>query len=251
MEKQDSKKSRKSLRFTLIELLVVIAIIAILAAMLLPALNKARDSAKAIACTANLRQIGQYCQLFASDHDSLPFRSWDNGRWTFASMLMGDGEIEMGVEDGLGNPKDWCPDVYNGTNYVKSGFGVFNCTAQIPVTIGGMAGQNLTYGMNVRLDGGTWGPAATKNTEPAKLVNFKHHSRNAFVACSNNNISYIDYWRSYYDPTTLNNDSALGGFHPNTSANFLYMDGHVKKHRVPVGAVNNDILNDIGWINWE
>ncbi len=66
--------------FTLIELLVVIAIIAVLAAFLLPALNRARQSAKGTSCLNNLRQWGLATQLFATENDDyLPKDGTPNG----------------------------------------------------------------------------------------------------------------------------------------------------------------------------
>jgi prepilin-type N-terminal cleavage/methylation domain-containing protein len=54
--------------FTLIELLVVIAVIAVLAALLLPALSRAKSSAKKIACVNNARQINLAVHMYADEH---------------------------------------------------------------------------------------------------------------------------------------------------------------------------------------
>ena len=99
------KRTTRRIAFTLVELLVVITIIGILIALLLPAVQAAREAARRMQCTNNLKQLGLGCLMHEQTHGHLPTGGW-------GSLWVGDADRGIGKKQ----PGGW---IYNLLPFVE------------------------------------------------------------------------------------------------------------------------------------
>jgi prepilin-type N-terminal cleavage/methylation domain-containing protein len=221
--------------FTLIELLVVVAVIAILASMLLPALGKARESARNMKCTSTIRQGALlFQQYFEDSNDLLPplaTAGYDYGGWYKAmrpyATLVG-----------------------------KNQDGTFRNDRPVELTCPYPVRGVYTYGYPHWMYATNWRlrftGASDATTPPVKLTSLRDYDRTGLIFDNSYYGDCIYYMRiqttlgGYYTGAGGTTESA-SPMHNRLGIGIAYMDGHAEFDRMNVEQVLSSFYSAGEW----
>ena len=227
--------------FTLIELLVVIAIIAILAALLFPVFSQARESARQIVCTSNVREIGMAVQMYVQDYDeTFPiFYAYNTQSPASQRAWSGDPDhkgVELELAPYTKEPQIFrCPDDNGGPTLSDP---VYGCP--------GRSSYWACYGSSYRFDRGSYTTIAGESSQNNWLYTSTQITTLAQFEAPSETRIMRDEMMPWFGPSDVN--GVKYGYYPTYYAQWhprgggtVFADGH-SKFTVTSGQFDDQVV---------